>query len=352
MKWQGKKLSYVLEGESHSRKMTMKVGGLPKFKFNKKELDEFLARRKAKNATYSTSRIEGDEINFTKGVRNSTTSKKIQFEIKNNNVKSNDYNELEGKPRPSHADYASHAKFNRVDFRGGREFSARLTAPYCVLGGIAKQILSEYGVEVLAYVASVGEINGLSYKTSDITKEQIKEKISNGNFSLSNEEQMLEKIKEAKDDLDSVGGSIECIVFGLKAGVGYTLAEGLESAISNQVFSVPAVKGIEFGAGVDISKMRGSKANDEMFFDKDGKVKTYTNNAGGINGGISNGENITIKVSMRPTPSISKEQKTVDLINKKNTTIQIKGRHDACIVPRAIPVIESAVAIAILDTII
>jgi len=348
MKWQGNKIGYVIYGESHSPAIGIRMENLPEFKLDTEELDGFLARRKAVRAAYSTSRTEEDKIIWKSGFNNSVISGTVTAEIENKNVKKGDYDELKGKPRPSHADYASFAKFGRVDFGGGREFSGRMTAPYCILGGIAKQILRSKGVEVLAYISQIGKAKGKSYLDSVVTAEEIK---NSPNGILSGGEEMQKEIELAKNNLDSVGGIIECIVFGLPAGVGYTMAEGLESEISRQVFSVPAVKGIEFGSGFNLAAMNGSFSNDEFFYDGD-KVKTYTNNSGGINGGISNGMPVTLRVAVRPTPSIARQQRTVDLIEKKDTVIAIKGRHDVCIVPRAVPVIESAVAIALLDNLL
>lgn len=349
MKWTGKNLSYEIFGESHSPTIGIRVSGLPNFKINIEELNSFMKRRIAVDSAYSTARKEKDEIIFD-GNFDGTVSGNFYAEIKNGDVKSSDYNELLGKPRPSHADYASFAKFGRTDFRGGREFSGRMTAPLCIFGGIAKQILASYGIDVLAYVSQIGKVYGRSYKDGTVTPEAIENSRLSGS-SLSEWEEMSEVVKGARENADSVGGIIECIVFGVSAGLGYTMAEGLESAISSQVFSVPAVKGIEFGAGFDFAKMNGSTANDEFYFDGE-TVKTYTNNSGGINGGISNGMPIAFRVAVRPTPSIGKRQRTVDLINKENTTIEIKGRHDACIVPRAVPVIEAVTAIAILDSLL
>lgn len=344
----GKNISVEIYGESHQEKIGAIVKGLPNFTFNEEELLKFLDRRKASNSIFSTSRKEEDKPVFT-NVKDNTISGDFSVDIYNNNVKSGDYNELYGKPRPSHADYSSYLKEGNLDYKGGGRFSGRLTAPLCVVGGIIKQYLESKGIFVCAYVSKIGKVNGKSYLDGKISKEEI---LKVKDFpSLTNSEEMLEYIKNAKAEGDSVGGVIECIVYGMKSGVGDNLFEGLEGKISSLVYSVPAVKGVEFGGGFSLVEKMGSEANDNLTFNN-GKVEFLSNNSGGINGGISNGEEITLRVAVKPTPSISKKQKTVDLVKGENVEIEIKGRHDACIVPRAVPCIESAVAIAILDEIL
>ena len=344
----GKNISVEIYGESHQEKIGAIVKGLPNFTFNEEELLKFLDRRKASNAVFSTTRKEEDKPVFT-NVKDNTISGDFSVDIYNNNVKSGDYNELYGKPRPSHADYSSYLKEGNLDYKGGGRFSGRLTAPLCVVGGIIKQYLKSLGIFVCAYVSKIGKVNGKSYLDGKISKEEI---LNVKDFpSLTNSEEMLEYIKNAKAEGDSVGGVIECIVYGMKSGVGDNLFEGLEGKISSLVYSVPAVKGVEFGDGFSLVEKMGSEANDNLTFNN-GKVEFLSNNSGGINGGISNGEEITLRVAVKPTPSISKKQKTVDLVKGENVEIEIKGRHDACIVPRAVPCIESAVAIAILDEIL
>ena len=235
---------------------------------------------------------------------------------------------------------------------GGGRFSGRLTAPLCAIGGILKEYLESKGVKIHAYISQIGNIKGLSYKDKNVTEDMILSSRDNSFPSLTNKEEMLSLIEKTKREGDSVGGIIECIVYGLKGGVGDNLFDGLEGKISSLIYSVPAVKGVEFGLGFSLSESFGSIVNDELYYDKNGNVSFKTNNNGGINGGISNGEPITLRVAIKPTPSISKEQNTVDLVNKENVKIIIKGRHDSCIVPRAVPCIESAVAIAIYDEIL
>ncbi len=344
----GRKLKIEIFGESHSKEIGVKCKGFPKFSVDKDKLCQFLNRRKATKSAFSTPRIEKDAPEFIGKVNNG----KFKAIIKNQNVKSGDYKELYGIPRPSHADYASYLKDGTLDFTGGGRFSARLTAPLCIAGGIAKQYLESLGIKVCAYLKSVGNIQGKSYKTESVSVAEIEENTEAGKFpALSNQQLMLEEIERAKESGDSIGGVIECIVFNMKKGIGDNLFSGLEGKISSLVYAIPAVKGVEFGKGFDISKELGSNANDNLKI-IDGKVRTVTNNSGGINGGISNGEQITLSVAFRPTPSISKEQDSVDLVNNKNVKINVKGRHDSCVAVRAVPCVESAVAIALLDEIL
>ena len=349
--YNGKNLKVEIYGESHSEKIGLKVSGLPTFSFSEEFLQSFTNRRKASNSVFSTSRKEEDKPIFI-GLQNGKTSDALTIEIANNNTIGSHYDNLYGKPRPSHADYTSFLKDGTLDFRGGGRFSGRLTAPLCVLGGLIKEYLQGYNIFVEGYISSIGEVQGLSYLDEEITLDTLLSLRSEGQLpSLTKKEEMLNEIENAKQDCDSVGGVIECIVYGLPGGIGDNLFEGLEGKISNLIYSVPAVKGVEFGSGFSLAKMRGSQANDGLCYEN-GKVKLLSNNAGGINGGISNGANITMRVAIRPTPSIQKEQQTIDLVKGENTKINIIGRHDTCIVPRAIPCIESAVMIALLDELI
>ncbi|MBQ1942889.1 MAG: chorismate synthase [Clostridia bacterium] len=348
--WKGNNISVSLFGTSHAQRVGVEICGLPKESFNEQTLSEFLKRRSPSNASFSTKRIEADIPTFLEGVENeSVVADKVVAAIANTNVKSGDYTSLLGKPRPSHADYAAYAKDGRTNFSGGGEFSGRLTAPLCVAGGIAKQMLEKRGIFIHAYLSSVGGIKGKSYKTSVIMQEDFSTDLSFP--ALSQSEKMLERIDLARKNGDSVGGIIECIVFGMPAGIGAEPPCGLEGKIASLLYGIPAVKGVEFGNGFDLADRFGSTANDCFVYENE-SVKTLTNRSGGINGGISNGMPITFSVAFRPTPSISKPQQTVDLLQKKPVEIRIEGRHDACIVPRAVPVVEAVAAIAILDEIL
>lgn len=348
-KYVGKNLAVEIVGESHSSEMKLSVKNFPKFKFDSEELKAFTNRRKATKSSFSTPRIEGDEPIFN-GVIDNFIDGDFDVIIKNNNVKSSDYNELFGKPRPSHADYSWYLKDGALDFSGGGRFSARLTAPYCVLGGICKQYLNEKGIKIASYLQAVGSVNGRSYKDGEPTYDEVIEKTKEFP-ALSSSKEMLDEIEKAKSNGDSVGGVAEIVIYNLPAGIGNNLFEGFEGKLASLLFSIPAVKGVEFGCGFDMAKSFGSRVNDELYY-KNEAIRLKTNNNGGINGGISNGFNVTIRVAIKPTPSISLPQNTVDLVNKTNTTIKIKGRHDSCVAVRAVPCLESAVAIAILDEII
>ena len=347
----GKNIKIEIYGESHASEIGVNVSGFPSFKIDSEKLGEFLNRRKASSGAFSTQRKESDKPLFG-GLNGEFIDGDFSTKIINENVKSGDYNNLYGKPRPSHADYAWFKKDGELNFSGGGRFSGRLTAPLCIAGGIAKQYLESKGVFIEAYLSQIGSIKGKSYKNANILKEELIKNRNEGEIpSLSNKQEMLNEIISVKSDGDSVGGTIECIVYGLNAGLGDNLFGGLEGKIAYLLYSVPAVKGVEFGLGFDLSKMRGSQSNDTLCYN--GKnVELNSNNMGGINGGISNGEPITMSVAIKPTPSIYKEQQTVDLVNKKNTTIKIEGRHDSAIAVRAVPCIESAVALAILDEIL
>ena len=346
----GEKLNIEIYGTSHAEKIGVKASGFPRLKVDFENLEKFMKRRSSSGGIFSTKRKEPDLPIFEKGLDNGVIGGDFEVVIYNKDVKSGDYNNLYAKPRPSHADYTRYLKNGEKDYRGGGEFSGRLTAPMCVLGALCKQYLYEnYGVEVLAYISSVGKVNGKSYKTETVSIEQIKR--AKDFPSLSCSEEMLEEIKNSAVKGDSVGGCVDCIVFGMPTGVGGSLFDGLEGKIANLVYSIPAVKGVEFGDGFDLTKKNGSEANDQLEV-VDGKVKLTSNRAGGLNGGITNGEPITLRVGFRPTPSISIPQKTVDLEKMQTTEIVIEGRHDSCIVVRAVPVVESAVAIALLDSIL
>ncbi|MBQ8178475.1 MAG: chorismate synthase [Clostridia bacterium] len=341
-------MSFKVEiyGGSHEKCVGAKIKGLPLgTKVNMDSIRAMLKRRGASQSPWSTPRIERDEVTFVSGVTDGVVTGDIIAEIQNLNTKPQDYSNLNTIPRPSHADYVSYVKYGRI-FSGGGKWSARLTAPLCVVGAIIKDALKEQGIEVGAYVSSIGKVQGKSYKNGVVTLSEIEACHKEALPTLANAEQMVEEVLSAKKELDSVGGSIECIVYGLPVGLGDNLMDGMESEIAFNLYGIPGVKGVEFGSGFDLTEMRGSFANDP-FAVVGGKVQTLTNHAGGINGGITNGMPLTLRVAMRPTPSIAKEQDSVDLLTLTPTRLSVKGRHDSCIVPRAVAVVECAVAIAI-----
>ena len=346
--WRGNSLSMEIYGESHATAVGVKLTGIPPLRLDVTALQAFLERRRAVNPTISTPRNEPDRVVFLNGYKQGVLSESVVAEIANTNVKRSDYEELYGKPRPSHADYVAYAKYGTLDFSGGGRFSGRLTAPFCIAGGIAKQALAAEGISVLSYVQSVGTVSGRSYRDGAVSLAEIRAAQTAAFPSLSASEAMTEEIACARADGDSVGGVAECIAYGVPIGLGGDYAEGLEGELARLLYAIPAVKGVEFGDGFALTAMRGSVANDPLCY-RDGTVVTETNRSGGINGGIANGMPVTVRVAFRPTPSVSVEQRTVDLVKKRNTRISIKGRHDACIVPRALPVVESAVSLVLWD---
>jgi chorismate synthase len=353
--YKGNKVSVEIYGASHAEKIGVKIKGLKKGDaFCKEELQSFMNRRKANDASYSTTRGEADKVVYIKGEKNGTlTGKPFIAEIYNSTMRSKDYGDGVVLPRPAHADYVGYVKYgDKFDYRGGGKFSGRMTAPMCIAGGILKQLLKKQGITVNAYVKSIGSVVGMGYLDVDVENFDFSKIESE--FPLLDEsvrQDMLDLIKNVKTDLDSVGGTIECVIKGVKAGEGEFMFDSIESVISRLAFAVPAVKGIEFGLGFGFAKSNGSKVNDPFYYDEKGSVKTKTNFNAGINGGISNGNPITFRVVIKPTPSIAKEQDTINLKTGKNDKIKIVGRHDACIVPRAVSVIEAIASLAIYDII-
>lgn len=356
--WKGKRVSLTLLGESHSSEITLKVSGLPKMIVNSEALLSFMARRRGGQGVGTTERKEADIPIFKGGIKGDVQNdayievlgERAEIIIENSNVRSSDYGPLYGKPRPSHADYVSFIKNGTLDFRGGGRFSARLTAPLVALGGILKQHLYEKGIRSYSYLSCVGGECGTSYKNVAITEDELTKTLKNNDFpALSNTDGMKRAIEEARREGDSVGAKAECIAFGVKPGLGNDYFDALECCLSSLLFAIPAVKALEFGSGVDFATMRGSRANDPLYYDENDNVCFKTNHTGGINGGITNGDPLLLSLTFRPTPSISKPQQTVDLVDKTNTEISIHGRHDACVAVRALPIIESLVSLAIFD---
>ncbi|MFA6867568.1 MAG: chorismate synthase [Clostridia bacterium] len=350
----GNNIKLEVSGASHAPKITMVLKGINRGEsINVEKLQEFVNRRKAKNNVYSTSRIEKDKLIITDGIENNITNgDDIIIEVANNNIKSNDYDNLVNCPRPSHADYPAFVKYKgTMDMRGGGAFSGRMTLPLVIAGGICSQILAKHNIIVGAYINEIYNINSGSYENTTITP-KILEKLKQSDFPIldaTKKEEMLLAIKSANDDNNSVGGKIEAIALNVPVGIGEMMFDSLESQISKVIFGIPAVKALEFGVGSKISELKGDKANDNYYYDENKKICTYTNNNGGILGGLTNGMPILLRASIKPTPSIATKQNTIDLQKKENTTLEIVGRHDACIVPRAVVCIESALAFCILD---
>lgn len=348
----GKKLKITVFGQSHGKGIGVTAEGLPSGeKIDREELMAFMSRRAPGQSNLTTARREKDEPKFLSGLENDTTCGfPLCAVIENTDTRSGDYAGLTKTPRPGHADYTALLRYgDSVDMRGGGHFSGRLTAPLCIVGGIAKQILTRRGIYVGAHIKAIAGVEDKSFPLNP-TKELF-EAVANKSLAVIDDkagEQMGAEIEKASAELDSVGGIVECAVIGMPAGIGSPMFDGIENRIAQAVFGIPAVKGVEFGVGFKAAEMRGSENND-AFAVKDGKIVTETNNSGGILGGISNGMPIVVRAAFKPTPSIAKIQQTVDVNTLETTTLEIKGRHDPCIVVRAVPVLEAVVATVILD---
>ena len=348
----GKLLRVSVFGESHGVAVGVTVDGLPAGeRVDTDELQAFLDRRRPGKDALSTARQEADAPEFLSGLRNGMTcGSPLCAVIRNGGQRSDDYAALADTPRPSHADYAAWVKWGgQADLRGGGHFSGRLTAPLCVAGGIAKQILSRRGVFVGAHLASVGTEDDEPfplYPTDGLFRA-----VAAKPFPIISDtagERMQRLILAAREERDSVGGIVECAAIGLPAGLGDPMFDGVENRLAAALFGIPAVKGVEFGAGFGSARLRGSENND-AFRVKDGHVVTETNRAGGILGGITTGMPLTLRVGIKPTPSIGKPQRTVSLSKMENTELTIRGRHDPCIAHRAVPVVEAVTACVLLD---
>lgn len=343
----GEKFKISIFGQSHSEEMGVVIENLPSgFEIDEEKLSAFMERRAPGRDAFSTTRKEADKVKFVSGITDGKTNgAPLCAIIENTNTRSKDYENLKDIPRPGHADFAAWSKFgDNRDVSGGGQFSGRLTAPICIAGGICKQILEEKGIYIGAHILSVGNKQDDRFDPVTVNKNDF---VDQKPFPVINDEKgeaMKEEICRVKKEADSIGGVIECAITGVGAGVGDTLFGGWESKISSAVFAIPAVKGIEFGRGFEASTLLGSENND-AFRIKDGEIVTATNNHGGILGGISSGMPIIFRVAFKPTPSIGKEQESVSLSKKENTTLIINGRHDPCIVKRAVPCVEAVAAI-------
>ena len=344
----GCSLRLSIFGQSHSEAIGMTLDGLPAgIPVERDALQTFLNRRAPGRAKWSTPRREEDRPEFLCGLKDDRTcGAPLTAVIHNTNTRSADYSQLKVLPRPGHSDYTAERKYGGYqDYSGGGHFSGRLTAPLCIAGGILLQDLERHGITVDARIYSVADIRDESPFLSPV-----KDKA----FPVSNDdagERMQQAIEEARAEGDSVGGVVECIIRGLPCGVGDPIFDGLENQIARLVFAIPAVKGIEFGAGFSSCEKRGSENNDP-FCVRNGRVETVTNHCGGILGGISNGMPVLFRTAFKPTPSIAKPQQSVNLQTMEEETLCITGRHDPCIVPRAVPVVEAAAAVAIYDLIL
>ncbi len=348
----GNNLKITIFGESHGTAIGMTMDGVPAGEaVVAAEIYAFMERRMG-GKRFSTARKEADLPHFLSGVRDGvTTGSPICAVIENTNVRSKDYSALENKPRPSHADYPAWVKYGGfADARGGGHFSGRLTAPLCAAGAICKQMLARRGIFVGAHIASVGQVADARYRAVSVTAEELALAGSRV-FPVLDEaagEAMQAEIAAAAAEQDSVGGVVECAIVGLPVGLGEPLYGGVENRLSSAIFGLGAVRGIEFGDGFAAATMRGSQHNDPYCIEN-GRVRTKTNRHGGVLGGITSGMPVVFRVAFKPTPSIAQPQQTVDLAKMEETTITIEGRHDPCIVPRAVPCVEAIAAIIAMD---
>ena len=381
----GKNLKISIWGGSHEPAIGVDIEGLPiGTEIDMKRLRDFLARRAPGSTPFGTKRKEPDIPEPVSGLkakdaddaalkgalpkeevpdgadRNGeapeimlVSEDRISLEIRNTDTRSGDYKALRTVPRPGHADYTARLRYgDDLNMAGGGPFSARMTAPLCIAGGIALQMLEKQGITTGAHIYSIGDVSDIPLDPVNIPVGTLN-RLTTMDFPVLDEaagEKMKEVIMGARNQLDSVGGIIEGCVVGLPGGIGGAMYDGLESALAPIFFGIPAVKGVEFGAGFSAAAMRGSEHNDPFYYDGD-TVKTVTNNHGGILGGITTGMPLTVRLAFKPTSSISRKQKSVDLEKKENTELVVKGRHDPCVVVRAVPIVEAALALGILDCI-
>ena len=353
----GTTLRVTVFGQSHSPAIGCVIEGLPAgFAVDQDALAAFLARRAPGTTPWSTPRKEADAARIVSGLNpeGQTCGAPVAAIIENTNTRSKDYSEIKRKPRPGHADYTAWAKWGEAhDIAGGGHFSGRLTAPLCVAGGIALQVLGAKGVRIAAHLSEVAGIADEAFSDDPTMLERQLARLADAPqlpvIDAAAGERMVEAIMAAKADGDSVGGVVECVALGLPAGIGSPMFDGIENTMARILFGIPAVKGVEFGAGFGLSRMRGSEAND-AFRMVGGAVAPATNNMGGILGGITTGAPVVVRAGIKPTPSIGIEQDTVDLLEGADATLAITGRHDPCIAPRAVPVVEAACALALLDS--
>lgn len=349
----GEKINLSIFGESHGKAIGIVINGIePGIKIDLEKIEKDMVRRAPGKNSLSTQRKEGDSFEILSGFfQGYTTGTPLSIIIRNTDTKSKDYSKIKDLARPSHGDFSGFVKYKGFnDYRGGGHFSGRITAPLVFAGALAKQILESKGIFIGAHILRVGGVIDSSFDKVNLNKDVLGS-ILDRELPLLNEEKIdgvKEEVLKARQNCDSVGGAIECGIVGIKPGVGSPFFDSLESVIAHLAFSVPAVKGIEFGLGFDFAKENGSKVNDEYYI-KNGEVKTYTNNNGGIVGGITNGMPVIFKVAIKPTPSISKEQKTVNIKTMKEEILKVEGRHDPCIVQRAVVVIEAIAALAVLE---
>ncbi|MBY8996995.1 MAG: chorismate synthase [Candidatus Thorarchaeota archaeon] len=346
----GKDFKLHVYGESHGESIGVVVEGVPPgILIDTSMIQQELDKRRPGSGHLVSSRSEKDQVTIRSGVfKGKSTGAPITMTIPNTDVDSSSYEEIRHIPRPGHADYTARVKYSEYnDYRGGGVFSGRMTAAFVMAGAIAKQVLDEHGIKVLAHVVQVGKVR----MEKEVSSEDIRRNVYQNPIrcaDIDSVSEMKAEVEQAKAEGDSVGGIVECRILGVPAGFGEPLFDSVESVISHAIFSIPGVKGIEFGSGFGGSLKRGSENNDSPVID-DGGIQWSKNDSGGVLGGITNGAPIVFRVAFKPTPSISKVQSTVDLEKMEETSIQITGRHDPSIVPRAVPVVEGLAAAVMVD---
>jgi len=351
----GNSIKISIFGESHGRAIGINIDGLKAgILLDLDYIRREMQRRAPGNNEFSTPRKEEDEFEILSGFfEGRTTGTPLCAVIYNTDKKSGDYAKLKNIMRPSHGDYTGYVKYNGFnDYRGGGHFSGRLTAPLVFAGAICRKLLEGRGIVIGSHISSIGEVQDELFDPVGIESDTLKA-LGNRVFPVLNtksEESMKELIARAKEQGDSVGGVIETAAAGIEPGIGEPFFDSVESTLAHLIFSIPGVKGLEFGAGFDIARMHGSMANDEYYIDGE-KVRTYSSNNGGILGGITNGMPLIFRIAIKPTPSIGRLQRTINIEKKENVDIEVQGRHDPCIVPRAVPVVEAVTAIALLELI-
>lgn len=349
----GNKLKVTVFGQSHAPAIGCVIDGLPSgFAPDMERVSAFMARRAPGRNAWSTNRKEGDVPEVLSGlVEGRTCGAPVSMLIRNSDQHSRDYAGLKRTPRPSHADYTALIKYgDDYDIRGGGQFSGRLTAPLCFAGALALQILEQRGVTIAAHIARIENVSDLSPDFAAVTREELTALLKKPFPVFSDDAgmRMRQAIEAARLDADSVGGVIRCFALGLPAGLGEPMFGGVENRLAAALFGIPAVRGVSFGTGFDAAGMRGSGHNDPFVMDGD-RVAARTNHAGGVLGGITSGMPLVVNIAVKPTASIAREQDTVDLEKRENARLVIHGRHDPCIVPRAVPVAEAVTALTVLD---
>lgn len=361
----GSALRVTVFGQSHSQAVGCVVEGLPSgHVVDMEALRRFMARRAPGQGPWTTPRKEADLPRIVSGLnpKGATCGAPLAVVIENTNTRSRDYDNLMAVPRPGHADYTAWAKWHgNQDVPGGGHFSGRLTAPLCAAGGIALQMLAERGVRVGAHLLSVADVRDEplcaldNAPASQVRLQGQLDALADGRTFPTIDDAagkaMLDAIDDARRELDSVGGVVECVATGMPAGVGSPMFDGIENLVARAAFGVPAVKGVEFGRGFEAARLRGSEDNDPYRM-VDGSVTPVTNNAGGALGGITTGAPVLFRMALKPTSSISRPQESVDLTSGSDATLEVHGRHDPCVATRAVPVAEAICALALLDALL